>query len=261
MKLASLGSGSKGNATLLVSEGASLLIDCGFSLRELRRRAARHGFDLASLDALLITHEHSDHASGAAALAEAYQLPVYLTHGTATSDRLRDCPRQRRINADSEFVIGDLTVRAVAVPHDAREPVQYHFRSDAGTIGVLTDLGSVTPHVVEAFRHCDLLLLEFNHDREMLQNGPYHTALKRRVGGDWGHLANTQAVELLRNVDLDRLRWLIVAHISEQNNQRQCVENLLARELPELLPRLVWADQQGGFPWLALAGREAIAAY
>lgn len=261
MQLTSLGSGSKGNATVLVSDEVTLLVDCGFSLRELQRRAARRGFDLAQLDAVLLTHEHSDHAAGVNALARHYGLPVYLTHGTASSGRLRDCPRQARINADSTFTLGDVTVRAVAVPHDAREPVQYHFSAASGSVGVLTDLGSITPHVVEAFRDCDLLLLEFNHDREMLLNGPYPPALKRRVGGDWGHLANSQAVELLQSIDGDRLRHLVVAHISEQNNHPQRVQSLLAREMPTMLPRLVWADQQHGFSWLKVAAEEAIAAY
>lgn len=261
MRLASLGSGSKGNATLLAAGDCRVMIDCGFSLRRLEERAARLGFDLASLDAVLVTHEHSDHASGVAALSRRYQLPVYLTHGTASSGRCDGCYRQVCFNADARFSIGDILIDAVAVPHDAREPVQYRFSHDGNCAGVLTDLGTVTAHVVSAFSSCDLLILEFNHDQELLQRGPYPPALKRRVGGDWGHLANSQALALLRKVDRPRLQRLIVAHMSEQNNDREIVQAMLGEEFPEFLPRVYWAAQDEGFPWLAVASQEAVAAY
>ena len=209
MKIASLGSGSKGNATLLEAGGVRLLIDCGFSLRELQHRARGLRFDLATLDAVLVTHEHSDHAAGVAALARHYDLPVYLTYGTAASGRLAGCPQLRCFNADTRFALGGVTVDAIAVPHDAREPVQFRFRAGALCVGVLTDLGSITPHVRAAFAACDLLLLEFNHDRELLRSGPYPPALKRRVGGDWGHLSNGQALALLRGIDHGRLQRLV----------------------------------------------------
>ena len=186
MRVASLGSGSRGNATLVEAAGCRVLIDCGFSVRELTARAARMAVDLASLNAILVTHEHSDHSSGVAALARRHALPVYLTHGTAASGRLDGCPELHCFNADSAFAVGELNVQAVAVPHDAREPVQYRLEHGGYRIGVLTDLGMISDHVQVAFRDCDALVLEFNHDREMLRSGPYPAALKRRVGGDWG---------------------------------------------------------------------------
>lgn len=261
MKIASLGSGSKGNATLVASPESCVLIDCGFSLRDLEARAERLSFSLADIDAILVTHEHSDHASGVAALARRYDVPVFATHGTVSTGRLDGCPDLRSFNADTDFVVGELHIDAIAVPHDAREPVQYRLSYAGNSIGVLTDLGSVSEHVRRAFNECDFLLLEFNHDRDMLLRGPYPAALKRRVGGDWGHLSNTQAVDLLRSLDLARLQGLVVAHVSEQNNDRSRVEAILKAELPELVPRVLWADQCSGFSWQALVSEYALAAY
>jgi len=250
VRIASLGSGSRGNATIVEAGGRRLLVDCGLSLREMQRRSATQDIDLASLEAILVTHEHTDHCSGVGALARHYKLPVYLTHGTLASGRIEGCPQTEVFNADSEFLIGGMQVRAVAVPHDAREPVQYCFSHGGQTLGVLTDLGSITPHVIAAYEACDLLLLEFNHDRQLLAEGPYPPALKQRVGGAWGHLSNEQAVELLQRVDRDRLQALIVAHVSEKNNQREAVEAALAR-VPDLLPITHWATQSDGFAWIS----------
>lgn len=251
MRVASLGSGSRGNATLVAAAGRLLLIDCGFSLADARQRAARLGVDLGDVDAILVTHEHSDHCSGVPALSRHYGIPVYLTHGTLASGRLDGCAETRPFNADSDFRLGGVSVRAVAVPHDAREPVQYLLSDGPWCAGVLTDLGSVTPHVALAFAGCDLLLLEFNHDRAMLEAGPYPPALKRRVGGDWGHLSNVQAADLLECLDRERLRRLFIAHTSEKNNHRRHIEALLQARFPELMARLVWACQEEGFPWFA----------
>ncbi|MFT7286342.1 MAG: phosphoribosyl 1,2-cyclic phosphodiesterase [Halieaceae bacterium] len=253
MKIASLGSGSKGNATVLRGGATTLLVDCGFSLREMRKRAPRLDLDLASITAILVTHEHGDHCSGVRALARAYGLPVYLSYGTAGSGRLGDCSDMCRFNADAEFSIGDIQIRAVAVPHDAREPVQYCFEQGGTRVGVLTDLGCITPHVLSAYAACDLLLLEFNHDPEMLARGPYPAALKRRVGGDWGHLSNEQALGFLKGIDTARLQQLVVAHTSAQNNSRESVESLLHIAFPELLSGLCWAEQEEGFSWLKVS--------
>jgi len=266
VEIASLGSGSRGNATLLASPRTKLLIDCGFSLREIERRAAARAIDLSALEALLLTHEHSDHAAGAAALARRHGLPVYLSHGTARATGLDVAGGLdlRCFDAGSSFRIGDLQVLAVPVPHDAREPVQYRFDCAGIRVGVLTDLGSVTAHLQGVFADCDLLMLEFNHDRDMLRAGPYPPALKRRVGGDWGHLSNGQALELLDGVDRQRLRHLVVAHVSEKNNCRERVLAALSQRFPELLPGLCFADQVRGFDWLSarsLAAPPARAAY
>ncbi|MBE9537701.1 MAG: MBL fold metallo-hydrolase [Proteobacteria bacterium] len=251
MRFASLGSGSKGNATLVQAGDTLLMIDCGFSLRETTRRLARLGLEPAQLDAILVTHEHTDHSSGVAILSRKHQIPVYLTHGTFGSGRCDNCFSTRPVGLNQRFSIGAVEVQAIAVPHDAREPCQYRFFYQGKSLGVLTDLGSITPHVVDSYRSCDALVLEFNHDRQLLQNGVYPHHLKRRVGGDWGHLNNMQAAALLDKIHHAALRHLVVAHVSENNNSRQHAEKALLSVL-ESLDDVVWADQGEGFDWLVL---------
>ncbi len=213
---------------------------------------ARLGMDPGQLDAILVTHEHSDHASGVAGLSRKYQLPVYLTHGTASTGRVDNCHLSRCFNSGDRFELGDITVQSVPVPHDAREPCQYRFFNERYSLGILTDLGSVTPHVIESYRQCDGLLLEFNHDLQMLRDGPYPEHLKRRVGGDWGHLNNLQAVAFLQSIAAQDLRHLAVAHISENNNCRSAAAQALAEVFQPGDKRVVWAEQASGFGWLDL---------
>lgn len=252
MQFASLGSGSKGNATLVRSGDTLVMIDCGFSLRDTERRMARLGAAPQQLDAILVTHEHADHSSGVAALSRKFHIPVYLTHGTFRTGRCDGSHAQRLFNCEDNFTIGDLSIKAVAVPHDAAEPCQYLLSSREYTLGILTDLGSITPHVIANFGACHSLLLEFNHDLPMLLEGPYPPHLKLRVGGDWGHLNNQQAVELLRQINCTALRHLVVAHISEKNNSRQLAQDALLSVL-ESLDRVTFAEQSSGFDWLSLA--------
>ncbi len=201
--------------------------------------------DPEQLDAILVTHEHSDHCAGVAALSRKFGIPVYLTHGTCRDRPLR---RQSRtcagLTARTCFSIGCLEVRAVTVPHDAAEPCQFRLSWGEQTLGILTDLGSVTPHVANSFVACHSLLLEFNHDLPMLLGGAYPPHLKRRVGGDWGHLNNTQAADLLRQLGGARAGHLVVAHISENNNSREKAEEALLSVL-DSLERVVWAEQGG----------------
>jgi phosphoribosyl 1,2-cyclic phosphodiesterase len=251
MWFASLGSGSKGNATLVRAGDSLLMVDCGFSLRETTRRLQRLDVQPDQLDAILVTHEHSDHCSGVAALSRKYGIPVYLTHGTASTGRCDGSHELYRFNSEHSFRIGCVDVKAVTVPHDAVEPCQYLLSWGKRTLGILTDLGSITPHVLDHYRHCHSLLLEFNHDLPMLHAGAYPPGLKRRVGGDWGHLNNEQAAELLRQIDGPQLGNLVVAHISENNNTRQKAEQALLSVL-DTLDRVVWAEQAQGFDWLEI---------
>lgn len=252
MQFASLGSGSKGNATLVRADDTLVMIDCGFSLRETTRRLQRLGVEPQQLDAILVTHEHSDHSSGVAALSRKFQVPVYLTHGTSSTGRCQGSFELRCFNCEDSFAIGSLSVKAVAVPHDAVEPCQYRFTWRERTLGVLTDLGSVTAHVVDNYRSCHSLLLEFNHDLPMLMAGRYPPQLKRRVGGDWGHLNNNQAAGLLQQIDTHTLRHLVVAHVSENNNCREKTEQAILSVLGSL-ERVVFAEQAEGFDWLETA--------
>lgn len=251
MRFASLGSGSKGNATLVDSGDSTLLIDCGFSIRETERRFRRLNFSPENLTAILVTHEHSDHLRGVMPLARKYGLTVYMTPGTSTQAKGLDKVRVELIKASCRFDVGDFQVTPVAVPHDAREPVQYLVRAGALTLGVLTDLGRVTPHLVTEYRHCDGLLLEANHDVGMLKDGPYPRHLQKRVGGDWGHLNNVQSLNLLQQLALDNMQHLVLGHISQKNNSVSLLKTLLA-DIEAAVPSTLYACQDEGFGWLDL---------
>ncbi len=252
LRLASLGSGSKGNATLVASKDTVLLIDCGFPVREMMSRLPVLGLEATDIDAVLVTHEHSDHIAGVAAFARAASAPVYATNGTRLSGKLDTARTVVEIESDSNFVVGDIAVTAVTVPHDARQPVQYKFSDDHVSVGVLTDLGSLSPHVKSAFSGCDILLLEFNHDLEMLRRGPYPAVLKRRVGGDYGHLNNDQAMSLLRSMGAEPPRIVVAGHISEQNNSVEAVTALLDEWSRDSQAQALYATQTQGFDWIEL---------
>lgn len=228
-RFASLGSGSRGNATLIEAGGTRVLVDCGFAAREFVTRCDALGFDPASLDAILVTHEHGDHRRGVGAVARRFGVPVHMTQGTW---RAADFGAIEQLglfpgHADA-FRIGKLRVEPVPVPHDACEPVQFVFAYRDARLGLLTDLGSITPRVLRAFGAVDALLLEFNHDSDMLAAGPYPPSLQARVGGDYGHLNNRQAAGFLARAELGRLSHLVAAHLSEQNNTPDLAREALA---------------------------------
>ncbi len=247
MRIASLGSGSRGNATLVQHGETLLMVDCGFSLRQTEQRMARLQVRPEQLDAILVTHEHSDHCSGVERLSRRYDIPVYMTVGTLASGRCSEVAVLGHFQSECAFQIGDIHVLPVAVPHDAREPCQFVFSCGAQQLGVLTDLGSVTPLVLEAFSACQVLLLECNHDLDMLARGPYPESLKRRVGGDWGHLSNAQAAGLLARL-ASVPEHLVIAHISDKNNCPEAVSRSLTDVWSGNEP--IWADQEAGFDWL-----------
>jgi phosphoribosyl 1,2-cyclic phosphodiesterase len=254
MRFASLGSGSQGNATLVSTEETLILVDCGFPRRETERRLARLNVAAQDIDAVIVTHEHGDHSGGVASFSRHYKTPVYLTHGTASSGRLSGAFRQILINAGDDFTIGSVHVLAVPVPHDAREPVQFRFEASGKALGLLTDLGSITPHLVAAFSGCDALLLEFNHDLDLLMQGAYPAALKQRVAGDFGHLNNVQAGELLKRLDNHRLKVLVAGHLSLKNNSRQHALAALAGVAEHHQAEVHLACQDSGFDWLSVSG-------
>lgn len=246
---ASLGSGSKGNATLVSDGETTLLVDCGFGLRDAERRLARLGLHPRQLDAVLVTHEHGDHLRGVGPLARRHAVPVYITPGTWLSGRLGEVPQRHWITPQSRFTVKSLTIDPITVPHDAREPVQFRFESCGRHLGVLTDLGHPTDHVIETFKGCDALVIECNHDRRMLEIGPYPPRLKRRVGGNWGHLANVQAASLLQRLGLDRLQRIVCSHLSEHNNRPELALEALMPLLDGDGSRLTIAAQDSGMHW------------
>lgn len=220
LQLCSLGSGSRGNGTLVRSGGVCVLVDCGFTFRQLEQRLAAVGVCPEDLDAVLVTHEHSDHASGVNALKRRTGVAVHATAGTWRGMKRPPGAGDAVVAGDRAFTLGDVSVHPVTVPHDAREPVQYRFEARGLALGVLTDLGHPSAHVVERFRGCDGLLLEFNHEPELLAVSSYPEPVKRRVGGRFGHLANAQSAQLLAALEPERLQLLVAGHLSEQNNTR-----------------------------------------
>lgn len=251
MRFASLGSGSRGNSTLVEWAAGALLIDCGFSLKETEQRLLRLSRRPEQLAAILVTHEHSDHIKGVAVLARRYQIPVYMTPGTFHSRNLGELPDLRLIHAYTPFEVNGLTVRPVAVPHDAREPAQFVLEFAGLRLGILTDLGSITPHVEACYQSCDAMVLEANHDPAMLAYGSYPPSLKQRVGGQWGHLSNQQAAGFLQRIDTQRLQHLVVAHISQQNNTPALAQATLAPVTTQV-KQVTYACQNEGFDWLTL---------
>lgn len=248
MRFSSLGSGSRGNATLVEFEDTCLLVDCGFGIREATRRLGLLGKTPESLTAILVTHEHSDHVGGVLSIAKKYSTPVYASHGTAIAAKLDALATINVFDPHTPFNIGCMRIVPVPVPHDAREPTQFILETEKHRLGVLTDLGMITPFVERNYSSLDALLLESNHDPLMLASGPYPASLKRRVGGSHGHLSNQQALDLLNAIDLSRLQHLVVAHVSEKNNSVAHVEaKVLETDIDR--ERVHIATQQEGFDW------------
>lgn len=250
MRFSSLGSGSKGNATLVQSEKTLLLIDNGFSLKEICKRLAARDLQPEDLNAILVTHEHGDHVSGVGRLARKYNIPVWLTEGTrkASEKTLSDLSIHL-FNSHETFDINAIQIKPVTVPHDAREPAQFVFSNGKQRLGLLTDAGHITPHIVAEFDQCDALILECNHDDQMLAKSIYPQHLKQRISGKLGHLGNHQAADLLGKMDTSKLKHIIAAHLSEQNNCTDRVRTSLATALGCEKDWIGIAEQEMGFLW------------
>jgi phosphoribosyl 1,2-cyclic phosphodiesterase len=253
MRFASLGSGSRGNALLVEAGKTLVMLDCGFSVRETGQRMARLGRSPEQLAAILVTHEHGDHVRGVAALARRYHVPVWLTRGTHRMLRDTDFPEARFFDGHGAFAIDDLQLDPFTVPHDAGEPCQFVFSDGARRLGVLTDAGRMTPHIVECLSGCNALVLECNHDAHLLAEGPYSASLKRRVGGPLGHLSNAQAGSLLVQLERGRLQHLVAAHLSEQNNRPELACAALATAADCTPDWIAVADQERGLDWRSIA--------
>ncbi len=244
-----LGSGSKGNSALVSSGNTCVMIDCGFSVAAAEARLARLGSSADSIDALLVTHEHSDHIGGVARMARRHGIPVWMTPGTFAAASDRDIPGLNLFNCHESFEIGDLQVEPMPVPHDAREPCQFVFSDGNLRLGILTDTGHVTRHITERLSGCDGLVIECNHDLDMLMRGPYPMTVKRRVAGDLGHLNNGQSEALIKGIDTGRLQHVVAVHISETNNTLQLALRALASALGVREREIGAACQDGGLDW------------
>jgi len=251
MRFASLGSGSKGNALLVESGRTRVLVDCGFRPREMVLRLERLGVAPDSVSAVLITHEHADHVGGAVHCAARFGWAIHASHGTAASAALADTP-VRRFDSHAAYAVDGLEVHPYPVPHDAREPTQFVFSNGARRLGVLTDAGSITSHMVSMLSACEALVLECNHDAAMLARGRYPPPLKKRIAGGFGHLENGLAAELLRRVTVDHLRHVVAAHLSEENNTPDLARAALAGALGCAPDWIGVASQAEGFGWREL---------
>jgi len=257
VRFASLGSGSSGNA-LVVEAGTGatptrVLLDCGFSAREIERRLARVGLSAEALDAILITHEHSDHTGSALTLARRWSLPLYTSWGTARAMGADAAEFDLHVlESDCVITLGELAVRPYIVPHDAREPLQFVLSDGASRLGILTDAGGTTTHISAALAGCDALMLECNHDPQMLAQSRYPAALKARISGPLGHLSNEAAANLLASLDCSRLRYLVAAHLSEQNNTPEQARAAMDAALRNTSAEVRVASQQEGVDWLTL---------
>ena len=251
MRFTSLGSGSEGNALIVQVAGTVVMMDCGFGLAATEHKLARAGIAPQDLDAVLVTHEHADHLGGVGRLARKYKLPVWLTHGTAKVFNQGSLPQAliNFVDPHEAFSVGDVHVTPYFVPHDAYEPVQYVFSDGNARLGVLTDTGSITAHIQAMLSGCNALVLECNHDLEMLMNGPYPASLKRRVAGKFGHLDNATAASLLAGIECSSLKHVVAAHLSQSNNLPTLATAALAGALGCDAGWIGVAEQEGGFDW------------
>ena len=253
MRFASLGSGSKGNSTLVEYNDNCLMVDCGFSVKDSIKRLERLGKTPEDITAILVTHEHSDHWKGVLPLATKYGIKVYMTAGCfkGTKANLSDYQVIQLIDSHICFNVGEIEVKPVPVPHDAREPVQYILSNGHHKLGILTDIGSITPYVSAVYNNCDALIVEANHDLNMLRNGDYPSFLKERVGSQWGHLNNEQTASLINSLTQDRLQHLVIAHISLRNNDIKLVKSQI-EPIFKGKGSIHYACQNQGFDWLNL---------
>ena len=253
LRFASLASGSQGNSLAAQAGDTCVLIDCGLNLRDTERRLARLELAPADVDAILVTHEHGDHACGVFEFAAAHRASVYLTYGTLAALRAEgkviDGVRTVILEKQQAVSVGDVQVMPFTVPHDAREPVQYVLSDGAVKLGVLTDIGAATAHVEQKLSGLDALVLECNYDSSMLWNGAYPKWLKERIAGPLGHLDNLESERLLAALDRSRLRHVIGAHLSQQNNRPELARAALARAMGCEQSWIGLATQDEGFGW------------
>lgn len=248
IEIASLGSGSRGNATLVRSGSHCLLVDCGFNLKTFQSRCADLAFSPKQIDAILVTHEHSDHIGGVASVARKFDLPVYSSVGTWHAKPQRPVADLNYLSSHGEIIFGDLVVNVLVVPHDSKEATQFMFKDKDSSLAVLTDLGHIPPWLQKQVADVEMLLVEFNHCTEMLRVGPYPAKVQARVRGNYGHLSNQQALDLVAS--LNNLKCLIAGHISQQNNSIERVEQYL-NLAKQSVEKTMLVTQEAGFDWIS----------
>ena len=256
LRFKNLGSRSSGNSTLVEATGSStvrVLVDCGLGMKHLIQRLAQAGVQPGEITALFITHEHGDHIGCARSLALRYRIPVWMSQGTHAALGSPDFDGLLGVASDDEAIdLGGLQLMPFTVPHDAREPLQLSCTDGSVKLGILTDLGHATAHVLAHLQGCDALMLECNHDADMLAQSAYPTFLKQRVGGLYGHLSNLAAAGIALKVMHQGLKHLVAAHLSVQNNHSKLVQDVLAEALSCSPDDIVIATPVDGTPWLTV---------
>jgi len=260
LRFKSLGSGSSGNATLIeASQGGEttrVLIDCGLSMSELRQQLAPMDLDLEDVQALFVTHEHSDHVGQAKQFGLKTGRPIFASQGTHLAIQIHSWGlREEQIQcaSDSALIqIGSLCLHPFTVPHDAREPLQLCLSDGEVKLGLVTDLGHVSSHVVRSLQNCHALILECNHDEQLLRLSKYPSFLKARISGPLGHLSNKDSAKLLQAVLNEKLKTVVAAHLSEKNNTPELATQALLDVIAPSGPQLIVADPESGTDWIAV---------
>lgn len=248
MRFCVLGSGSKGNATYITAGPTSILIDAGFSALEIKKRLAAIGVDFASLTGILVTHEHNDHVRGVSVLSRQANIPVFANPATygAAGDRLAGLAAFKEFETGTSFTIQNLTIHPFSVSHDTADPVGFTVSANGSSLGYCTDTGMVSRLMAHRLANCHGLILESNHDPEMLKNSRYPLFLKQRIRGKKGHLANREAALFLKNLLHRNLEHVVLAHLSEANNH----PDIALRTTASIL------SQNGNNPTISVAAQD-----
>lgn len=252
-----MGSGSKGNSLLVSAKdgltATTVMVDCGFGIREITQRLKRAGCEPSGLSAVVITHEHSDHAGSALTLAKRYQIPLWMSYGTFQSLEKDFSGVELNFCRDGDsFFINDLQFDAFTVSHDAREPLQFSVNDGRVRFGMLTDTGQVTPRISNALQGCDALMIECNYDEQMLEKSLYPYYLKKRISSIYGHLSNHSAAGFLNGQGLSKLKTIIGAHLSQNNNLPELAKMAIDTVVGKNSIDVVIATQEEGFSWREL---------
>ena len=255
LRFKNLGSGSSGNATLVEGRSGTqvrrLLVDCGLGIRQLQARLGQAALETGDIDAIFITHEHADHIGCARALALRQRIPIWMSRGTHSALGAPDFDGLLQFAHDGQVLdLGTFAAHPFTVPHDAREPLQLRCSNGTAHLGILTDLGHATDHVLQQLAGCHALLIEANHDPQMLAASRYPAFLQRRVGGDFGHLANSATADILRALQHPGLQCVVAAHLSAQNNHPELARQTLSAALGWSAERIGIAHPQQGTDWL-----------
>ncbi len=246
-----LGSGSSGNAAVVVSGKAKILIDCGFSLRQLQRRLEQAGESLEGLQAVFLTHEHTDHVAGAGVLCRKHGIPIYGTPGTLQnlSQQVGNLPRAIPFEAGDAVPIGDLEMASFSVAHDAADPVSYVVRSNGAKLGFATDFGHASELVRNRLAGSHALVIESNYCPDLLRNGAYPPQIQQRIRSRQGHMSNQDMSKLLHHLLHDTLRTVVLVHLSENNNRPELAQSMAEQVLQGHSAKLYVAAQDAPTPF------------